>query len=102
VPDAEERELYVNFLISSRKHAGRGIGRVLIERAKREAAERGIDLLRVDCWAGEDGNLVKAYEGYGFRRVQEFTVPVREMEWPGMLLAMRLSELRESPESPEL
>ena len=95
VPDAEERELYVNFLITSRKHAGRGVGRALIERAKQEAAERGIDLLRVDCWAGEDGNLVKVYEGYGFKRVQEFTVAVPAGDWPGMLLAMRLSELGE-------
>jgi GNAT superfamily N-acetyltransferase len=89
VPDAEERELYVNFLISSRRHAGRGVGRMLVERAKQEAAERGIDLLRVDCWAGEGGNLVKVYERYGFTAVLEFSVG----EWPGMLLAMRLSEL---------
>ena len=102
VPDAEERELYVNFLISSRAHAGRGVGRALIERAKQEAAERGIDLLRVDCWAGEDGNLVKVYEGYGFKRVREFTVPVPAGDWPGMLLAMRLSELPELPELSEL
>jgi GNAT superfamily N-acetyltransferase len=92
VPDADERELYVNFLITSRKHAGRGLGRLLIERAKQEAAERGIDLLRVDCWAGEEGNLVKAYEGYGFKRVQEFAVPVGDNQWPGMLLALRLSD----------
>ena len=92
VPDAEERELYINFLISSRRHAGRGVGRMLVERAAREAAERGIDLLRVDCWAGEDGNLVRVYEGYGFRRVSEFTVPLPAGDWPGMLLAMRLSE----------
>jgi GNAT superfamily N-acetyltransferase len=89
VPEAEERELYVNFLISSRRHAGRGVGRILVERAKQEAAERGIDLLRVDCWAGEGGNLVKVYEGYGFKPVLEFSVG----EWPGMLLAMRLSGL---------
>ena len=92
VPEAEERELYVNFLISSRKHAGHGVGRALIERAKQEAAERGIDLLRVDCWAGEDGNLVRVYEGYGFKRVLEFRAG-ETGEWPGMLLAMRLSEL---------
>ncbi|ACU75042.1 GCN5-related N-acetyltransferase [Catenulispora acidiphila DSM 44928] len=99
VPEAEERELYVNFLIISRAHAGRGIGRLLIERAKQEAAERGIDLLRVDCWAGEDGNLVKVYERYGFVRVKEFTV-AEAGDWPGMLLAMRLSELPEG-ERPE-
>jgi len=92
VPEAEERELYVNFLITSRRHVGRGVGRMLVERAKLEAAERGIDLLRVDCWAGEGGNLVKVYEGYGFRRVQEFTI-AEAGDWPGMLLAMRLSEL---------
>lgn len=89
VPEAGERELYVNFLISARAHSGRGVGRTLIERAKQEAAERGIDLIRVDCWAGEEGNLVKIYESYGFRRVQRLLVG----EWPGMLLAMRLSEL---------
>lgn len=89
VPEVDERELYVNFLITSRVQAGRGVGRALIERARQEAAERGIDLIRVDCWAGEDGNLVKVYESYGFSRVQEFMVG----EWPGMLLAMRLSEV---------
>lgn len=89
VPEAEERELYVNFLIASRARSGRGVGRALIERAKQEAADAGIDLIRVDCWAGEDGNLVKVYESYGFTRVTEFSVG----EWPGMLLAMRLSEL---------
>ena len=94
VPDAEERELYVNFLISSRAHAGRGVGRVLIERAKQEAAERGIDLVRVDCWAGEDGNLVKVYERYGFHPVLEFLAG-ESGDWPGMLLALRLSELPE-------
>lgn len=92
VPEAGERELYVNFLITSRRHSGQGTGRALIERAKQEAAERGIDLLRVDCWAGEDGNLVRVYEGYGFKRVREFTV-AKAGDWPGMLLAMRLSEL---------
>jgi GNAT superfamily N-acetyltransferase len=98
VPQPQERELYVNFLISSRRHPGRGVGRALIERAKQEAAERGIDLLRVDCWAGEGGNLVKVYEGYGFERVQEFTVPVGDVEWPGMLLAMRLPEEAPDPD----
>ncbi|MEG8179764.1 GNAT family N-acetyltransferase [Nocardia terpenica] len=88
VPAVDERELYVNMLLTSRRHVGRGIGADLIERAKAEAAERGIDLLRVDCYVGGDGALVKVYERYGFSRVQEFRVG----DWPGMLLAMRLSE----------
>lgn len=90
VPPAEERELYVNLLLVSRRHPGRGIGAALIDRAKQEAAERGIGLIRVDCWAGEQGSLVRVYEGYGFTRVQEFTVAVPGGDWPGMLLAMRV------------
>jgi ribosomal protein S18 acetylase RimI-like enzyme len=87
-PEAGERELYINWLLTSRRHGGRGIGAMLIDDAKALAAERGIDLIRVDCWAGEDGNLVRVYEKYGFQRVRAF---FRD-QWPGMLLAMRLSE----------
>jgi GNAT superfamily N-acetyltransferase len=86
VPDGE-RDLYVNFLITSRRRSGEGLGALLIDRARAEATERGIDLIRVDCWAGEDGSLVRVYERYGFTRVEPFLVG----EWPGMLLAMRLS-----------
>ena len=88
VPEVEERELYINLLITSRRHSGRGVGAALIDRAKREAADRGIDLIRVDCWAGGGGDLVRVYEGYGFSRTGEFSVG----EWPGMVLAMRLPE----------
>jgi GNAT superfamily N-acetyltransferase len=86
--DVGERELYINWLLTSRRHSGRGIGALLIEEAKAMAAKRGIDLIRVDCWAGDNGALVRVYEGYGFRRVHEF---LRD-QWPGMLLAMRLSD----------
>jgi len=90
VPPAAERELSINLLLVSRRHSGQGIGAALMERAKREAAARGISLVRVDCWAGEDGSLVRVYEKYGFSRVQEFTVALPAGEWPGMLLAMRV------------
>jgi len=90
VPPAGERELYVNLLLVSRRHGGQGIGAALIGRAREEAAARGISLIRVDCWAGEEGSLVRVYEKYGFSRVQEFTVALLTGPWPGMLLAMRL------------
>jgi GNAT superfamily N-acetyltransferase len=90
VPPAAERELYVNLLLVSRRHSGQGVGATLIEHARHEAAARGIGLIRVDCWAGEAGSLVRVYERYGFSRVQEFTVSLPRGEWPGMLLAMRL------------
>jgi GNAT superfamily N-acetyltransferase len=91
VPAAAERELYVNLLLVSRRQSGRGIGAALIGRAKQEAAARGIGLIRVDCWAGEDGSLVRVYERYGFSRAGEFTVARPAGPWPGMLLAMRLT-----------
>jgi GNAT superfamily N-acetyltransferase len=87
-PDPGEPELYVNLLLTSRRHSGRGIGAALIDEAKAMAADLGVDLIRVDCWAGEDGNLVRVYERYGFKQVQPFSVG----DWPGMLLAMRRSE----------
>jgi GNAT superfamily N-acetyltransferase len=89
VPAAAEREVYINLLLVSRRHSGQGIGAALIEYAKQEAAARDIGLIRVDCWAGEDGSLVRVYEKYGFSRVQEFTVALPAGQWPGMLLAMR-------------
>jgi GNAT superfamily N-acetyltransferase len=92
VPPAAEPELYINLLLVSRRHSGQGIGAALIDRAKQEAAARGIGLIRVDCWAGQDGSLVRVYEKYGFSRIQEFTVALPAGDWPGMLLGMRLGE----------
>jgi GNAT superfamily N-acetyltransferase len=99
VPAAAERELYVNLLLVSRRHRGQGVGAALIGHAKQEAAARGIGLIRVDCWAGEDGSLVRVYERYGFSRVQEFTVALPAGAWPGMLLAMRLADEEVAPGS---
>jgi GNAT superfamily N-acetyltransferase len=87
VPAAGEPELYVNLLVTSRRQRGRGVGAALIGQALAEAAERGLDLIRVDCFAGDDGKLVRYYESVGFTPVQEFTVG----EWPGQLLELRLS-----------
>jgi GNAT superfamily N-acetyltransferase len=97
VPAVAERELYVNLLLVSRRHSGQGVGAALIGHAKQEAAARGIGLIRVDCWAGEDGSLVRVYERYGFSRVQEFTVALPAGAWPGMLLAMRLADEEVAP-----
>ncbi len=63
-------------------------------RARQEAAARGVGLIRVDCWAGQDGSLVRVYEKYGFSRVQDFTVALPAGDWPGALLAMRLARQR--------
>ncbi|MEV0391284.1 GNAT family N-acetyltransferase [Nonomuraea sp. NPDC050643] len=87
VTPATEPELYVQALVTDRRHAGHGVGRTLLDWAAGEARARGVDLLRVDCYAGDDERLVAFYEGCGFTRAAPFTVGT----WPGMLLHRRLT-----------
>ncbi|WBB69823.1 GNAT family N-acetyltransferase [Micromonospora sp. WMMD812] len=91
VPAATEPELYVNLLVTDRAYAGRAIGGRLLAHAADLARERGLDLVRVDCYAGGDGALVRWYERQGFTRTDPFTVrrPGRD-PWPGQVLARRL------------
>ncbi|NJP32544.1 GNAT family N-acetyltransferase [Micromonospora thermarum] len=91
MPPATEPELYVNLLVTDRAYAGHGIGGRLLAHAADLARERRLDLLRVDCYAGGDGALVRWYERQGFTRTETFTVerPGRE-PWPGQVLARRL------------
>jgi GNAT superfamily N-acetyltransferase len=78
-------ELYIELLISSRAHAGNGIGARLVRHARDLAIERGVDLLRVDCWAGAP-TLVAWYERQGFRRSGTFDV----RGWIGQVFEMPL------------
>ena len=85
VPAVDERELYIRLLITSRRFAGRRVGGRLVEYALDEARRRGIDLVRVDCWAGGDGELQRYYESQGFKPTVRFTVE----EWVGQVLEQR-------------
>ncbi|MEV4463981.1 GNAT family N-acetyltransferase [Micromonospora echinofusca] len=91
VPPATEPELYVNLLVTDRAHAGSGIGGRLLAYAAELARERRLGLLRVDCYAGDDGALVRWYERQGFTATDPFTVerPGRD-PWPGQVLVRRL------------
>ncbi|MDO3705990.1 GNAT family N-acetyltransferase [Micromonospora sp. C28SCA-DRY-2] len=91
VPPATEPELYVNLLVTDRAHAGLGIGGRLLAHAADLARERGVGLLRVDCYAGDDRALVGWYTRQGFTPTDPFTVerPGRP-PWPGQVLARRL------------
>ncbi|MEU8300195.1 GNAT family N-acetyltransferase [Micromonospora sp. NPDC048909] len=91
VPAATEPEVYVNLLVTDRAYAGQAIGGRLLAQAAELARDRGVGLLRVDCYAGGDGALVRWYERQGFTRTDPFTVrrPGRE-PWPGQVLARRL------------
>ncbi|WP_152648731.1 GNAT family N-acetyltransferase [Streptacidiphilus anmyonensis] len=92
----EEPELFINLLATSRRFKGHDVGGLLIAEAKAEAARLGLGLLRVDCFAGDDGRLKDWYVSQGFTEVEPFVVK-REgrPDWPGMLLAMRV----ESPDA---
>ncbi|GGS65729.1 GNAT family N-acetyltransferase [Nonomuraea spiralis] len=85
VTPATEPELYVQVLVIDQNHAGHAIGRRLLDWAVDEARTRDLGLVRVDCYAGDDGRLVNYYESCGFTRDQPFTVG----EWPGMILHRR-------------
>ncbi|SEO58292.1 GNAT family N-acetyltransferase [Amycolatopsis saalfeldensis] len=87
VPKAGERELYIRLLITSRRFGGHGVGARLIEYALDEAKRRGIELVRVDCWAGGDGDLQRYYEGQGFKPTVRFDVN----GWLGQVLEQRLN-----------
>ncbi|WP_206184723.1 GNAT family N-acetyltransferase [Thermoactinospora rubra] len=82
VAPATRPELYVQALVTDRRFAGRGVGGALLDWALAEARRRGVELLRVDCYAGDDGRLVRYYERWGFEREAPFTVG----QWPGMVL----------------
>jgi GNAT superfamily N-acetyltransferase len=88
VPPADEPELYLRLLVTDRATAGRNVGGELIEHAKKLTRDRGVGLLRVDCFAGGDGALVRYYEKQGFTRTETFTVG--DTRWPGQILAMRV------------
>jgi GNAT superfamily N-acetyltransferase len=90
VPAADEPELYVRLLVTDRGSAGQGIGASLLDHARELARSQGVGLLRVDCFAGGDGALIRYYEKQGFTREQEFAVPVNDSEWPGQILFQRL------------
>ncbi|MFD9498987.1 GNAT family N-acetyltransferase [Streptomyces sp. NPDC060035] len=86
IAPAEEPERYVRLLISDRRHAGRSIGAALLAHAVEESRRAGVELLRVDCWAGGGGELVAFYERNGFTP----TVRFLSGSWPGQVLARRV------------
>jgi GNAT superfamily N-acetyltransferase len=75
-PAPREPEVYVRLLVTSRRHRGRDIGGLLVERARQIARDAGVSLLRVDCYAAP--TLVAWYERQGFVAVER--VPVGTVE----------------------
>jgi len=88
LPPPGEPEHYIHWLASDRRFKGHGVGSALLTHAADETARAGISLLRVDCYAGDDGKLVRYYEANGFVRTETYTVG--EHQWPGQVLARRV------------
>jgi GNAT superfamily N-acetyltransferase len=83
VPPAPEPEDYVLLLVGD--PAVRGTGRRLLDVSWDRVRAAGTALQRVDCYAGDDGKLVRFYESAGFTRTEPFDVE----GWPGQLLERR-------------
>jgi GNAT superfamily N-acetyltransferase len=84
---ADEPELYVNLLLVSRRHAGRKIGTALLDFARDEARARGVSLMRLDCYAGGTGELIRYYTRHGFTPTETY----RSIDgWPGQFLEQRI------------
>ncbi|MER7849102.1 GNAT family N-acetyltransferase [Kitasatospora sp. NPDC096077] len=90
VPPSKEPELYVRLLVTDRTRKGSGIGAALIADAIEETRHRGLDLLRVDCYAGNDRKLVGQYRALGFTETETFEAEQPSGMWPGQVLEIRL------------
>lgn len=86
VAPVDEPEVYIRLLVTDRRFGGHGVGAALLEYATEETRRRGVDLLRVDCFAGSGGRLVAYYTRQGFTPTDTFTVG----DWHGQILAKRV------------
>lgn len=71
---------YLGALAVARRFAGGGLGAVLVDRVAGLAAARGRRLLRLDCWAGNDG-LAAYYRGLGFHDRGVITESIGAESW---------------------
>ena len=84
-PAIDRRQLYLNLIITSRRHAGKQLGSALVNAAIEEARAADREVLRVDCWAGAP-TLVAWYERQGFKRTATYEIG----GWEGQIFAMPL------------
>ena len=85
-PATDECNLYIHLLLTSRSFIGHGIGAALLDRARADCRSRDLRLLRVDCWAGGQQQLIRYYESAGFTATEGFD----RDGWPGQLLVQRV------------
>ncbi|MFI5531489.1 GNAT family N-acetyltransferase [Kitasatospora sp. NPDC051853] len=84
-------ELYLRFLATERAASGTGVGAALVADALAETERRGLPVLRVDCYGGDDRRLVGQYRKLGFTPCGSFEVErPNGGPWPGQFLEIRL------------
>ncbi|KAK9416284.1 hypothetical protein SUNI508_01701 [Seiridium unicorne] len=91
--DADGSAFYLEVLISDFRtgSARKGVGAALVQKVGEYSISRGAKLLFVDCWAGNNGNLVKFYTSQGFTPVADILEKKHDGEdWPGKVLRMDL------------
>ncbi|GAA1980613.1 GNAT family N-acetyltransferase [Kitasatospora viridis] len=91
IPPADAPDLFIRLLGTDRGRKNTGVGAALVADARAEAVRRGLPLLRVDCYAGDDRRLVAAYRALGFTETDPFEVDRPDgSRWPGQVLEIRL------------
>ncbi|KAK3688854.1 hypothetical protein B0T22DRAFT_378775 [Podospora appendiculata] len=71
----------------------KGAGTALVQHVKRYGLEKGKDAVYVDCWSGNNRQLVGYYERQGFVTVEDFAFPrENKTPWIGTLLRMDLTK----------
>lgn len=80
-----EPERYIDALVTSRRHAGLGVGSALVAAAVQETRAAGVQMLRVDCWA-DAPPLIAWYERQGFTKTSGFDVD----GWRGQVFELRV------------
>ncbi len=76
---------YLEALAVHRDYAGQGVGKVLLGWAEQAARNRGLDILRLDCWA-ENASLRAYYRRAGFSEVTQLKLG----GWRGILFEKTL------------
>jgi GNAT superfamily N-acetyltransferase len=88
-PEEAESSLFIHRLAVVRAHAGRGLGKALLDFARCEAKRRGCKWLRLDC-VGDNEGLKTYYKHEGFTLVKIVPLPHDDSE---ALFAQRVDRL---------
>ncbi|KAI4269363.1 MAG: hypothetical protein L6R38_007493 [Xanthoria sp. 2 TBL-2021] len=97
IPPASEPEYYIQLLLTSRSSPStKGLGSAFVTEVDRIARERGIGLIRLDCYAGgekgEEG-LVRVYERMGFQKAGGL-LNYYESGWLGQVMERKVDVRR--------